>query len=89
MTKYLWRGGKWIEASKAPLRQMFIQSDIETMQSPITGETIHTRSQYDRHLKAFGHHVSEPGDVGQKPRTDRGEIRAAVKESLRDLGVHR
>ena len=89
--KLIWCTSKktWVDPSEQVGARVFVQSDIETLQSPITGETIHTRSQYERHLKAFGHHVSEPGDVGRKAQPDRGEIRAAVKASLNDLGVYR
>ena len=88
MTKYLWRGGKWVEAEKVRAKaRIHVQSDYEAFPSPITGEAINGRSQYDAHLKEFGYHISEPGDIAPKPKPDRGEIRAAIKNSLDILGV--
>ena len=90
MTKYIWdkRKGTWVEAQAYVPPRVHVQSDFaEPFASPITGEAIHTRSQYDRHLKTLGCHVKEPGDVAKRAGPDRQAIRADVKRSLQRIGV--
>ena len=88
MTKYLWRGGKWVEAEKLrPKARVHVHSDWADIESPITGEHIHGRAHYERHLKEFGSHISEPGDVAKRQGPDREGIRAAMKRAMHDMGV--
>lgn len=80
---------KWVEASKyVPPSRVHLISDFESpIESPITGEAIHSKAQYQHHLKHLGRHIAEPGDVAKRPGVDRQQIRADIKATLQQMKV--
>lgn len=79
---------KWVETPQhVPQSQTYLQSDWEPVESPIDGKVYSGRAAYLEHVKASGGHIREPGDTKPLPKPNRQEIRAAVKQSLRELGV--
>lgn len=90
MTTYVMRDGKLVEKSQAaPLEQSYVVSDLtEVFESPVDGKTlIHSRGQYERHLRAHGKHISEPGDVKARQTSTPRSVEDSMRTALRDLGV--
>lgn len=78
---------KWVERPTQTAPQVHLQSDWEPITSPITDEVITGRAAYMSHLREHGCHIKEPGSDAPKSGPDRAQIRADVKQSLRELGV--
>ena len=85
--RYIPGSGRFVEATKVANPRIQVIGALEAFESPITGEIMHSRGQYQAHLKEFGHHIQEPGDLGKRAAPDRAQIREDVKRSLQQLGV--
>ena len=88
MTTYVMRAGKLVEKyAEEPARVALKCDALDAFESPVTGEIIGSRGQWDRHLKEHGHHISEPGDVAKRPAPDRRAIEQAVRRASEELGI--
>ena len=88
MTTYIMRAGKLVEKHREASGGVALKGDaLDAFESPVTGEIIGSRGQWDRHLKEHGHHISEPGDVAKRPAPDRRAIERAVKRASEELGI--
>lgn len=93
MTKLYWstKQKKWVDTPQhipeGKPSGLYVQSDWEPVESPITGEVFGGRRAYLDHIREHQGHIKERGETKAPPKPDRQAIRSAVKESLRELGV--
>lgn len=79
---------QWVKPSeRAPDPRVHLVSDWGPVMSPLTDEVLGGRSAYLDHLAAHGCHIKERGEGPRPKKSNRAEIRAAVKQTLQDMKV--